>query len=87
MPKSAFNAIESSVRTFLGGARVALVEVDKADSVTDLGDPCEIVNFLEVDGTSYRFYASRKELAFTATEVSLPVFQPQATSHIFVPHC
>jgi hypothetical protein len=70
MPKSAFNAIESSVRTFLGGARVALVEVDKADPVTDLGDPCEIVTFLEVDGTPYRFYASRKELAFTATEVS-----------------
>jgi hypothetical protein len=70
MPKSAFNAIESSVRAFLGGANVALVEVDKADPASGPGDPCEIVTFLEVDGTSYRFYASRKELAFTATELS-----------------
>ena len=65
MPKSAFNAIENNIRTFLGGARVALTEADKPAS-EEKAD--EIVTPLELDNTRYLFRANRKEPAFTSTE-------------------
>jgi hypothetical protein len=70
MPKSAFNAIEYSVRAFLGGARVSLTELDKGEKILDLESRGEITSRLKIDEVSYLFRASRKELAFTATEES-----------------
>jgi len=70
MPKSAFNAIENSVSTLLGGAKVSLTELEKDETVESQKDQREIVTQLEIDEVAYRFRAERKELAFTATEGS-----------------
>lgn len=70
MPKSAFNAIEYSLRAFLGGAKVSLTELDKGEIIPDVENRSEIISRLKIDGTSYMFHASRKELAFTSTEES-----------------
>ncbi|MEA3465622.1 MAG: hypothetical protein U9R29_06410 [Thermodesulfobacteriota bacterium] len=69
MPKSAFNAIENSVRDFLGGAKVTLTQLDKG-TTPDSNERGKIVSLVEIDGTAYQFRAYRKELAFTATEKS-----------------
>lgn len=68
MPKSAFNAIESSVRIFLGGARVALLEYDENELPHKSVERCEFLVAVEIGGVSYQFRAERKELAFTVTE-------------------
>lgn len=68
MPKSAFSAIENSVRAFLGGAKVSLVEVETGESVPEPVDHGELVSRLEIDGIAYLFRARRKELTFTTTE-------------------
>ncbi len=69
MPKSAFSAIENSVRAFLGGAKVSLAEVeDESGAAFEPEDRQEIVARLQVDKVVYRFSARRKELPFTATE-------------------
>ncbi|HEX9776703.1 MAG TPA: hypothetical protein VGA63_01040 [Geopsychrobacteraceae bacterium] len=70
MPKSAFNAIENSVRAFLGGAKVTLSVLEKGEAFPDPQDRRELVARLEIDKVSYLFRAQRKELAFTATEES-----------------
>jgi hypothetical protein len=68
MPKSAFSAIENSVRAFLGGAKVVLVELEKGEAAPEPEDQREILFQLKIDGTVYLFRARRKELAFTETE-------------------
>lgn len=68
MPKSAFNAIESSVRIFLGGARVSLIESDEHVLANAPVERCELVLAVDVGGMNYQFRATRKELAFTVTE-------------------
>ncbi len=68
MPKSAFNAIENSLRSFLGGAKVSLAELEAEETPESLEDAQQIVARLEIDGVSYQFSAERKALAFTATE-------------------
>lgn len=68
MPKSAFSAIESSVRIFLGGAKVAFVEYDVNGQLLTPTERCEFVFSLEIGGINYQFRAERKELAFTVTE-------------------
>ncbi len=70
MPKSAFTAIENSVRSFLGGAKVSLSEIESADSVSEPEDRREIQARIEIDKIAYLFRARRKEIAFTATEQS-----------------
>ncbi|MGK2905897.1 MAG: hypothetical protein ACSLFH_06060 [Desulfuromonadales bacterium] len=70
MPKSAFSALENSVQTFLGGAKVSLAELQKDEQVPEPEDLREIIVRLEIDGVVYLFRARRKELAFTATEKS-----------------
>jgi len=70
MPKSAFSALEHSVQTFLGGAKVSLAELQKDEPVPESEDLREIIIRLEIDGVIYLFRARRKELAFTATEKS-----------------
>ena len=68
MPKSAFSALEHSVQTFLGGAKVSLAELQKDEPVPEPEDLREIIVRLGIDGVVYLFRARRKELAFTATE-------------------
>jgi len=68
MPKSAFNAIETSVRAFLGGAKVTLTELGKGESVPEPEDRKEILVQMTIDGIGYLFRARRKELDFTDTE-------------------
>lgn len=69
MPSSAFSAIKSSLRFFLGGADVSLVELEKnADRPAPGNDRGMIVKVIELDGTTYLFRARRDELAFTAME-------------------
>ncbi len=68
MPKSAFSAIENNVRTFLGGAKVSLVELEKGERVEKPEDRTEIQVQLKIDETRYLFRARRKELRFTAME-------------------
>jgi len=70
MPKSAFIAIENSVRAFLGGAKISLTERDKDGSATQPEGPGEIVVPLEFEKVGYLFRANRKALSFTATEKS-----------------
>lgn len=70
MPKSAFSAIENSVRIFLGGAKVTLTELDPDESVAEAENSREIIDHVEIDGISYQFRARRKRLAFTDTEKS-----------------
>ena len=70
MPKSAFSAIENSVRTFLGDARVTLAELEKDEPVPEPVDRREMIVSLEIDGVGYVFRARRRVLAFTATEES-----------------
>ena len=68
MPKSAFSAIENNVRTFLGGAKVSLVELEKGERVQKSENRTEIQVQLKIDETRYLFRAKRKELRFTAME-------------------
>ncbi|KIH77418.1 hypothetical protein SAMN05660860_01948 [Geoalkalibacter ferrihydriticus] len=68
MPKSAFSAIENSVQTFLGGAKLSLTEIEEDDSSSETNNPLEIRVPLEFDKDRFLFRAVRKELAFTATE-------------------
>lgn len=69
MPKSAFSAIENSVRAFLGGAKVSLTEIEAEQSATsEPGDRLEIRARLQVDQVTYLFTARRNELPFTVTE-------------------
>ncbi len=70
MPKSAFSAIENSVRAFLGGAKVSLTEIQDGETVPEAKDRREIVVRLEFENVAYLFRASRKELSFTPTEVN-----------------
>lgn len=68
MPKSAFSAIESSVRLFLGGARVTLIERKENDAPLKPVERCVFLSAVEIGGVSYQFRAERKELSFTTTE-------------------
>ncbi len=68
MPKSAFSAIEQSVSSFLGGARVLLADLEGGEPVPEAESPKEIVVRLEIDGIAYLFRARRRDLAFTVTE-------------------
>lgn len=68
MPTSAFSAIENNVRTFLGGAKVSLVELEKGERVQKPEDRTEIQVQIKIDETRYLFRAKRKELRFTAME-------------------
>lgn len=68
MPKSAFSAIENNVRTFLGGAKVSLVELEKGERVQKPENRTEIQVQIKIDETRYLFRAKRKELRFTAME-------------------
>ena len=70
MPKTAFNAIENSISSFLGGAGVSLVEVKKGEDVSEEEDRHEILVPLQFDDAPFLFRAIRDELAFTATEIS-----------------
>jgi hypothetical protein len=68
MPKSAFIAIENSLRTFLGGAKVALTEMEADETVPEAEDGRQIFHRLEFDKVGHLFRASRKDLSFTTTE-------------------
>ncbi|ABA89476.1 hypothetical protein Pcar_2237 [Syntrophotalea carbinolica DSM 2380] len=68
MPKSAFSAIENSLSSFLGGAKVMLAELEEGESTPSSEGQREIVSRLEIDEVAYFFRARRKELAFTSTE-------------------
>lgn len=71
MPKSAFSAIQNSLRAFLGGAEVALSEVEGEESAAPLsGDRQQIQARMQVGPVVYRFTARRSEIPFTATENS-----------------
>ncbi|MDY6848584.1 MAG: hypothetical protein SV239_05570 [Thermodesulfobacteriota bacterium] len=70
MPKSAFSAIENSLRDFLGGARVSLTELDDGQKEEIEDDPRQILVRLKIDQSAYLFRAQRKYLLFTATERS-----------------
>ena len=70
MPKSAFTAIENSVRTFLGGAKVSLSELEEGQEIPEPEDRRVIQIRLEVDKVGYLFRAIRREIAFTKTEES-----------------
>jgi len=70
MPKTAFSAMENSVRSFLGGARISLTEVERDASEPVPEDRRELVVPLAIDQASYLFRADRKELPFTVTEES-----------------
>jgi hypothetical protein len=67
MPKTVFSAIENSLSTILGGAKVMLAELE-AEEAPEARDSREILFPLTVDERSYLFRARRRELAFTATE-------------------
>jgi len=68
MPKSAFNAIEGSVRLFLGGARATLTESNGSDVSSRTAERCEFLSAVDIGGVSYLFRAERKKLVFTTTE-------------------
>ena len=69
MPKSAFNALKNSLRAFLGGAEVTLLELEKGDEKPINGeDDGLIIKDIQIDGITYLFRARRDELAFTAME-------------------
>jgi hypothetical protein len=68
MPKSVFSAIEKSLSSFLGGAKIMFAELDKKRAKPDPEGQQEIVARLEIDEGTYLFRARRKELAFTPTE-------------------
>ncbi|MDO3379985.1 hypothetical protein [Geoalkalibacter halelectricus] len=70
MPKSAFNAIENSLQSFLGGAKASLAEVEGGEAGDESERPFEILVPLEFDKTPYIFRATRKDLGFTFTERS-----------------
>jgi hypothetical protein len=70
MPKSAFSAIENSLSAFLGGAKVALAELEEGAEPLESEDQREILVRLEIDEVGYAFRAHRKELAFTETEIT-----------------
>lgn len=68
MPKSVFNAIEKSLSSFLGGAKIIFTELEKKQEMPKPGGQQEIVAQLEIDEIVYVFRAYRRALAFTATE-------------------
>ena len=69
MPRSAFKAIKNSLRAFLGGAEVTLLELEKGDERPAKGDDSGlIIKDIQSDGVTYSFRAQREELAFTAME-------------------
>lgn len=71
MPKSAFSAIENSLRDFLGGAKVSLAVVEGRESASfEPENRQDIVAYLQVEEVFYRFTARRNELPFTTTENS-----------------
>ncbi len=71
MPKSAFSAIENSLRAFLGGAKLSLTVVEGEERASfDPGNRQEILAGLQVGKVVYRFTARRNKLPFTATENS-----------------
>lgn len=69
MPKSAFLAIQNSLRAFLGGADVSLAEIEGEESA---GSPPvgrqEIHARLQAGTVVFRFSARRAEIPFTDTE-------------------
>jgi hypothetical protein len=83
MPKSAFNAIEGSVRIFLGGAKVTLIACDENELPLKPSELCEFLLAVEIGGVSYQFRAARKELAFTATEKNVVTELLTAFSGLF----
>jgi hypothetical protein len=70
MPKSTFSALENSIENFLGGARIALTELDEGASVPDPEGGGEIIIPLQFEGHRHYFRARRTELTFTAMERS-----------------
>ena len=51
MPKSAFNAIKNSLMAFLGGAEVALIELEKGEEKPTKGENKSlIVKVIQIDG-------------------------------------
>ncbi|HKI52205.1 MAG TPA: hypothetical protein VJ995_09035 [Geothermobacteraceae bacterium] len=68
MPTTAFNAISTSLVTFLGGAAVSLVQLEKGELIPDPGSRREILVRIAIDKISYLFRAYREALAFTETE-------------------
>ncbi|MEZ4599515.1 MAG: hypothetical protein R2940_06975 [Syntrophotaleaceae bacterium] len=68
MPKSVFNAIENSLQTVLGGARVMLVEAEELRTGRGAADPEEMLVPIRIGKQFFLFRAHRRELAFTATE-------------------
>ena len=69
MPKSAFRAIKNSLSSFLGGAEVTLVELEKGEENPAIDqNHGEIAKIVQIDGIKYLFSAYRHELAFTAME-------------------
>ncbi len=70
MPKSTFSALENSIENFLGGARIALTELDEGASAPDPEGGGEIIIPLQFEGHRHYFRARRTELTFTAMERS-----------------
>lgn len=70
MPKSAFNAIQTSIQAFLGGAEVALAEVEGEEDPASGDDRQQLLARMQYEGTVYRFTARRGEIPFTATETA-----------------
>jgi len=68
MPTTAFNAISTSLVTFLGGAVVSLVQLEKGELIPEPGSRREILVRITIDKISYLFRAYREALAFTETE-------------------
>jgi len=68
MPKTAFSAMQMSVRSFLGGANVSLSEVEDKEEDSEKEDRTEISSRLRIDKATYRFRATRKDIPFTETE-------------------
>lgn len=71
MPKSAFSAIKNSLRAFLGGADITLVELEEGDAPpAEIESPYEILKVIQIDDFQYLFRAQRHELTFTTVERS-----------------
>ncbi|NIQ92908.1 MAG: hypothetical protein GWO11_00880 [Desulfuromonadales bacterium] len=68
MPKTAFSAMQSSVRSFLGGATVSLAEIEDDRAEFEAEDRREILSRLSIDQSAYLFRAVRKDIPFTETE-------------------
>ncbi|MEJ2469871.1 MAG: diadenylate cyclase [Desulfuromonadales bacterium] len=68
MPKSAFTAIENSIRALLGRAEVSLLERESDQQGPEPADRGEMLVGMHIDDTDYLFRARRRELAFTAME-------------------